>query len=106
MCSKGHKAGHGGKVESFFVAILLGKGICYCKHYEKLSGTLLAQYIENIFREIFNGRCNPTGTVLIQDGDPSQNSKADKTALDKIGAVPFNAPLTVRILILSKMLSI
>ena len=34
---KGNKAGHGGKVANYFVAISLGKGICYCKHYEKLS---------------------------------------------------------------------
>ena len=27
--SKGNKAGHGGKVASFFVAISLGKRICY-----------------------------------------------------------------------------
>ena len=29
--SKRNKAGHGGKVASFFVAISLGKRICYCK---------------------------------------------------------------------------
>ena len=28
--SKGNKAGHGGSVTSFFVAISLGKGVCYC----------------------------------------------------------------------------
>ena len=30
--SKGNKAGHGCKLASFFVAISLRKGICYCKH--------------------------------------------------------------------------
>ena len=34
---KEYKAGYGGKVANSFVAISLGKGICYCKHYEKLS---------------------------------------------------------------------
>ena len=33
--SKTNKAGHGGKVASFFVVISFGKGICYCKHCEK-----------------------------------------------------------------------
>ena len=28
--------------------------------------------------------------MFVQDGDPSQNSKAAKTALDKIGAVQFS----------------
>ena len=45
--SKGNKAGHGGKVASLFVAISLGKRICYCKHYEKLSGIIFAEFIEN-----------------------------------------------------------
>ena len=85
--SRRNKAGHGGKVASFFVAISLGKRICYCKHYEKLSGKLFAEFIESNFLEIFKSSCNPTGNVFVQDGDPSQNSKAAKTALGKIGAV-------------------
>ena len=90
--SKGKKAGHGGKVASFFVAISLGKGICYCKHYKKRSGKLFAEFIESNFLEIFKSSCNPTGNVFVQDGDPSQNPKAAKTALDKIGAGQFSIP--------------
>ena len=30
--------------------------------------------------------------MFVQDGDPSQNSKAAKTALSKIGAVQFSIP--------------
>ena len=77
---------------SFFVAISLGKGICYCKHYEKLSGKIFAEFIENNFIESFKNSCNPTGNVFVQDGDPIQNSKAAKTALDKVGAVQFSIP--------------
>ena len=90
--SKGNKAGYGGKVTGFFVAISLGKGICYCKHYEKFNGKLFAEFIENNFLEIFKSSCNPTGNVFVQDVDPSQNSKAAKTALDKIGVVQFSIP--------------
>ena len=88
--SKGNKAGRGGKVASVFVAILLGKVICYCKHYEKRSGKTLAEFIENNFIEIFKSSCNPAGNVFVQDGDLSQNFKATKTAIDKIGAVQFS----------------
>ena len=77
---------------SFFVVILLGKGICYCKHYKKLSGTKFAEFIENIFIEIFKKSCNPAGNVIVQTGDPCQNSKAAKTAIDKIGTVQFSIP--------------
>ena len=74
----------------FFVGISLGKEICYCKHYEKLSGKLFAEFIENNFIEIFKSNCNLTGNVFVQDGDPSQITKAAKTALDKIGDVQFS----------------
>ena len=47
--SEGNKAGHGGKVASFFVAMSLGKRICYCKHYEKLSGKIFAEFIDYFF---------------------------------------------------------
>ena len=77
---------------SFFVAISLGTGVCYCKHYEKLSGKLFAEFIENNFLEILKNSCNSTRNVFVQDGDPSQNSKAAKTALSKIGAVQFSIP--------------
>ena len=90
--SKRNKAGYGGKVVSFFAAISLGKGICYFKHYEKLSGKILPQFIENNFIEIFRSSCNPAGNVFVQDGNPSQNCKATITVLDKIGAVQFSIP--------------
>ena len=90
--SKRNKAGNDGKVASFFVAISRGKGICYCKHYEKRSGKLFSEFIENNFIKIFKSSCNPAGNAFVQDGDPSQNSKAAKTALDKIGAVQFSIP--------------
>ena len=77
---------------SFFVVISLGKGICYCKHYKKLSGTIFAEFIVNIFIEIFKKRCNTAGNVVVQAGDPCQNSKAAKTAIDKMGPLQFSIP--------------
>ena len=77
---------------SFFVAISLGKGICYCKHYEKHSGKIFAKFTENNFIEIFKSSCNHAWNVFVQDGGPSWNSKAAKTALDKIGGVQFSIP--------------
>ena len=59
----------------------------------KLSGKLFSEFIENKFLELFKSSCTPTADVFVQDGDPSQNCKAAKTALDKIGAVQFTIPL-------------
>ena len=64
--SKGNKAGHGGKVASSFVALSLGKGICYFKHYEKLSDKLFGEFIENNFLEILKSSCNPQGMCLFK----------------------------------------
>ena len=86
------KQGMVAKQQIFFVAISLGKGICYCKHYEKLSSTLFTEFIEGNFIEIFKSSCKSTGNVVVQDGNLSQNSKAAKTALDKIGSVQFSIP--------------
>ena len=76
----------------FFVTISLGKGTSYCKHYEKRIGKLFAEFIEKNFIEIFKSSCNPRGNMSVQDGDPSQNSKAIKTALDTMGPVQFTIP--------------
>ena len=69
--AKENKAGHGGKVTSFSVGISLGKWICYCMYYKKLSGKLFAEFIEKNFIKIFKSGCNPTGNVFVHDGDPS-----------------------------------
>ena len=87
--SNGNKSGCGGIV-ACFLAISLDKEICYCKHYEKLSGKIFAEFVENNFIEIFKSSCKSTRNVFVEDGDPTQNSKAAKTALDKIGAVQFS----------------
>ena len=90
--SKGYKAGHGGKFAGIFNAISLGKGICYCKHYEKLGLKIFDESIGNKFIEIFKSRFSSAGNVFVQDGDPSQISKTAKTTLDKMGAVQFSKP--------------
>ena len=75
-----------------------------------ITRNLVVNYLLNLqqnnFLEIFKGSCNLTGNVIVQDGDPSQNSKAAKTTLDKVGAAQFSIFPRVRILIISKMLSI
>ena len=44
--SKGYKIGYIDKVVSFFVAISLGKGICFCKHYQKINSELFAGFLK------------------------------------------------------------
>lgn len=43
---KDDKIGYAGKVLSFFVAISLDKGICFCKHYQKINRELFAEFLK------------------------------------------------------------
>ena len=38
--SKGKKAGSGGKIAHFMVCISYGKGVYFCKQYEKMDGPI------------------------------------------------------------------
>ena len=76
--AKGKKAGSGGNAAHFMVCISYGKGVCFIEQYEKLTGTYFAGFVKRNFREIFQSSCNPNGNGFLQDGDPSQNSKAAK----------------------------
>ena len=53
------------KWQVFFIAISLGKRICYCKYYKKFGCILFAKFIVNNFLEIFKSSCNPTGNVFV-----------------------------------------
>ena len=64
--SKWNKGRYGGKMVSFFVSIWLGKGICYCKHYEKLSGKLFAEFIEDNFFEVLKVAVTLQGMCLFK----------------------------------------
>ena len=66
-----------------FVAISYGKGVCFSESYEKLSGARLAELVKKKFKSIFTNSCNPKGDMVIQDGAPSQNSKAAVTQVKK-----------------------
>ena len=90
MYFKGKQSRVWWKSGTFFVVMSLGKGICYWKHYEKLSGKLFTEFIVNNFLQMFKSSFNPTGNVFVKFGDPRQNSKAAKIVLYKIGSVQFS----------------
>lgn len=90
--SKGKKVGYGGKVVHYIVCISYGKGVISCEKYEKMSGAFFASFIQQHFTDIFSRSHTPTGNIFLQDGDPSQNSKAAKVELTNLGYKIFSIP--------------
>ena len=91
--TKGSHEGSGGKVANFFVAIAYGKGVVLCEQYMgHVNGQMFADFIREHFKKTFNKSVNPTGKLFLQDGDPSQNSKKAKIALDEVGSRQFSIP--------------
>ena len=91
--SKGKKEGSGGKVAKFMVAIAFGKGVVKCHQYtDHVSGEMFSQFIKDHFVEMFELSANPKGKLFLQDGDPSQNSKLAKEAMDSIPCRLFHIP--------------
>ena len=79
--AKGRKAGTGGKVAKFMVAITYGRGVLVCERYEKMNGNYFASFIDRNFNSMFARSGKGSSRLWLQDGDPSQNSKAAREAM-------------------------
>ena len=91
--SKGNKAGTGGKMAHFIVAIACGKGVMLCEQYEeRFTGKYYADFVREHFTRAFANSANPRSKVFLQDGNPRQNSVAAKRALDEVNGKLFSIP--------------
>ena len=87
--AKGNHEGTGAKV----AAIAYGKGVVLCEQFRgKLNGQTLSDFIHEQFPKAFANSANPRGKLLLQVGDPSQNSKKTRDAMDCVGAKKFSIP--------------
>ena len=70
------REGDGGKVAKFMVTIVYAKGVTMCEEFkQKLNGESFATFVRHHFPSCFEESSNPDDKVLLQDGDPSQNSE-------------------------------
>ena len=74
------------------IAIAHGRGVIKCLLYKKLNGEMCADFIREHFPSMFANSSNARGKLFLQDGDPSQNSKVSKEAMDSIGCRLFHIP--------------
>lgn len=95
LCTaKGKKAGTGGRMAHYVVCISYLKGVILCEQYtESFTGKYFAdKIIRKHFDEAFGKSINPQGRLFVQDGDPRQNSKAAKDAMEEVNAEMFAIP--------------
>ena len=77
LCAaKGSHTGSGWGTAHFIVAISFHKGIILCEPYfEKVSREVFADFIHKHFKEALEKSNNAKEKLVLQDGDPSQNSR-------------------------------
>ena len=70
-----------------------GKGVIKCHRYEgSINGEKFSEFVTAHFPEMFNEGNNVKGSLFLQDGDPSQNSKLAMNAMDAIPCRLFKIP--------------
>ena len=87
--SKGKKVGHGENVVDLVVAISHGHGVKGCEQYKNMNGTCIVVCLKKI-PGIFS-KTNK-GQILLQDGNPNQNSAAVRKGMHACNAVCLNIP--------------
>ena len=90
--AKGSKVGSGGTVAHFMVAISYRVGVLICEQYNKMNGAYFADFVRRNFNSMFENSLNVNSRFFIQDGDPSQNSKAAKLEILKVGGKQISIP--------------
>ena len=90
--AKGSNMGTGGRTAHFIVAMCYGKGVLVCEQYEKMNGSYFAEFVKSNFNDMFSKSINPNSKLFIQDGDPSQNSKAARIEIAACGSTHLKIP--------------
>lgn len=91
--AKGKKAGTGGRMAHFMVAISHGHGVVLCHQYqERMSGEKFANIITENFPSIFEKTQQGESKLFLQDGCPVQNSAAARRAMEQVDARIFSIP--------------
>ena len=69
----------------FFVGVSYTKGVVLCEQYfEKINGPLFGNIARKTFPDALARSVKPKNKLILQDGDPSQNSKVARNSLDEI----------------------
>ena len=93
ITAKGKKERIGGRTAHFFVGTSYTKNaVLHEQHFEKINGTLFANIARNTFSDTLAQSVNPKNKLILQDGDPSQNSKVAQYSCDESVCKIFSIP--------------
>ena len=82
-----------GRIAIVLVAIGYQKGVILAEKYEvQLNGKRFTEFVREQFPTFFERSSNARGKLLLQDGDPSQNSRIAQEAMCQVGAQKFSIP--------------
>ena len=86
VTAKGSACGTGGKYVRLIVCIAYGKGVVWCRSYDKMTGDTFARFIKKDFNRICKkcGKSRKDICIWLQDGDKCQNSIMARTAMAKV----------------------
>ena len=74
------------------VALSHNEGVIACEPYTEMNGAYFADFIRRKFDAMFALANKDGSRLFIQDGDPSQNSKAARDALVEVNATLLPIP--------------
>lgn len=92
---KGKKEGNNGKKVRMFVAMAYGKGVVMCEQFPPeltFNGINYRQFVMDHFPRALAKSTNPTQKLILQDGDPVQQSKQARLAYDELRCSIFDIP--------------
>ena len=93
ITAKGQKEGTGRRAAHFFVGISYTRGVVLWEEYfEQINDPLFANVARKTFPDALPQSVNPKNKLILQDGDPSQNSKVAQNTFDEIGCKIFPIP--------------
>ena len=95
LCTtKSKRAGTGGWMAHFMVALSPVHGVVLCRQYQcRLDGERFASMVYKLFPDVFKKTKHCEGRLFLQDGCPVQNSAATLKAMRKVKTHAFSIPL-------------
>ncbi|XP_066918159.1 uncharacterized protein [Clytia hemisphaerica] len=88
LCTtKGKRAGTGGRMSNFMVALSPRRGVVFCKQY--YNGDNFSAMVRKDFPDVLKKTAHIKGNMFLQDGYPVQNSAKAKQAFKDVDAEVF-----------------